>query len=85
VQATGAHARRVIRVGLSPGGLAARHVQVLAEDLPSGRAPIVGTLWGDELLYVVTGAESGPLNDGESVEPAPAVEPAVVVRRLRLR
>jgi hypothetical protein len=83
VQTTGAGTRRIVRVGLDQGGLGARSLQVIDDGLPAAEAPVVGTLWGDDLFYVVH--EAVVDSDRAASTPASRNAAQTVVRRARLR
>jgi hypothetical protein len=82
VQATSeGHGRRLVRILLSTAGLAVRSLQVLDDQMPEGPRPLVGALWGDELIYVANATEPGIVpEDG-----AGGGAPALALRRARLR
>ncbi|MGZ8334837.1 MAG: SMP-30/gluconolactonase/LRE family protein [Allosphingosinicella sp.] len=79
----GTSPRRIVRIRLSPGGLAIAGVEVLERRHPDWGEPTLGTIAGDRLLYVADGQWERYAPGGAPLADVPARPTAI--RALPLR
>jgi hypothetical protein len=72
----GTRPRRIVRIGLNPGGRIAEEFKLVAQNQPEWGEPTLGTIADDALLYIADGqweryGAAGALVDGGAARPTP--------------